>query len=43
MDDKDDYIRVEDQFGSYILMKGGDIEIHAVGNIKLTADRIDLN
>lgn len=43
MDDKDDYIRVEDQFGSYILMKDGNIEIHAVGNMKLTASRIDLN
>ena len=35
MDDKDGYIRVEDKDGSYILMKSGDIEIHAAGNMKL--------
>jgi hypothetical protein len=43
MDDKDGYIRVEDKNGSYILMKDGNIEIHAAGNMKLTANRIDLN
>ena len=43
MDDKDGYIRVEDKDGSYVLMKGGDVEIHAAGNMKLTANRIDLN
>ncbi len=43
MDDKEGYIRFEDKNGSYILMKDGNIEIHAKGNIKLTASRIDLN
>ena len=43
MDDKDGYIRVEDKNGSYILMKEGNIEIHAAGKMKLTASRIDLN
>ena len=43
MDDKEGYIRIEDKNGSYILMKGGNIEIHATGNMKLTARRIDLN
>ena len=43
MDDKDRYIRIEDKNGSYILMKDGNIEIHAEGNIKMTASRIDLN
>lgn len=43
MDDKEGYVRVEDKNGSYILMKDGNIEIHAAGNMKLTAGRIDLN
>lgn len=43
MDNKDNYIRIEDKNGSYILMKNGDIDIHAAGNMKLTAGRIDLN
>ena len=43
MDDKDDYIRVQDQYGSYILFKDQDIEIYAVKNIRLIAKRIDLN
>ena len=43
MDDKDGYIRVEDKNGSYILMKDGNIEIHASKNMKLTATRIYLN
>ena len=43
MDDKDVYIRVEDKNGSYLLMKNGNIEIHAAENMKLTASKIDLN
>ena len=37
------YVEIKDRNGSYILMKDGNIEIHAAGNIKLTAGRIDLN
>ena len=40
-DDKS--MEIRDRNGSYILMKDGNIEIHAAGNIKLTAGRIDLN
>ena len=43
MDDKEGYIRIEDKNGSYILMKDGNIEFYAAGNIKLKAGRIDLN
>lgn len=43
MDDKKGYIRVEDKNGSYILMKDGNIEVHAAKNIKFTATRIDWN
>ena len=43
MDDKEGYIRVEDKNGSYILMKDGNIEIHAKENIRITGLRIDLN
>ena len=43
MDDKDKYVRVEDKNGSYILMQNGNIEIHAKGNMNLTASQINLN
>ena len=43
LDEKDDFIEIRNQQGSYILMKEKDIEIHAAGKIKATAQRIDLN
>ena len=39
----EEFIEIKDKDGSYILMKGGNIEIHAAKNMKLTAARIDLN
>jgi len=39
----EEFTEIRDNNGSYILMKDGNIEIHAVKNIKLTAERIDLN
>ncbi len=39
----EEFIEIRDKNGSYILMKDGDIEIHAAKNMKLTANRIDLN
>ena len=43
LDDKDDYIEIKDKNESYIRMKDGNVEIHAAQNMKLTAQRIDLN
>ena len=43
LDDKDDFIEIKNQQGSYILMKGEEIEIHAVSHINLTAPRIDFD
>ena len=42
-DDKDGFVEIRDKNGSYILMKDGNIEIHAAKNMRLTANRIDLN
>ena len=43
MDDKGGYVEIRDKNGSYIKMSNGNIDIHAAGNMKLTAGRIDLN
>ena len=42
-DDKEETVELHDKEGSYILMKEGNIEIHASKNMELTASRIDLN
>ena len=39
----EEFIEIRDKNDSYILMKDGNIEIHAAKNIKITASRIDLN
>ena len=38
MDDKNETVEIQDKNGSYILMKGSNIDMHAKGNIKITAD-----
>lgn len=42
-DDKEGFVRVQDKSGSFIFMKDGNVEIHAANNMKLTANKIDLN
>ena len=39
----EEFVEIKDKNGSYILMKDGNIEIHAAKNMRLTANRIDLN
>ena len=39
----EEFIEIKDKDGSYVLMKDGNIEIHAAKNMKLSAARIDLN
>ena len=43
LDDKSGFVEIRDKNGSYVKMSGGNVEIHAAGNMKLTAGRIDLN
>ncbi len=43
LDDKNGFIELRDKNGSYILMQNGNIEIHAKGNMNLTASQINLN
>ncbi|MBR0257584.1 MAG: hypothetical protein IJQ58_07590, partial [Synergistaceae bacterium] len=43
LDDKEEIVEIHDKKGSYILMKEGNIEIHAAENMEITASRIDLN
>lgn len=40
---EDSFIEIRDNKGSYIIMKNGDIEILASGNINMTAENIYLN
>ena len=42
-DRKNEFVDFRDKNGSYVYMKGGDMDIHAPGNMRLTASKIFLN
>ncbi len=42
-DCKEETVEIRDKKGSYILMKEGNMEIHAAESMEITASRIDLN